>query len=98
MDVERTETADGMGRPILSFKSPKFTQSLVVSKENNGFALYCVHWSDKGKVPKELSGSYSRLTFAEQAIKTFLKNAKKSPVVRRDENTAKREARKKSNK
>ena len=94
MDVIRTESADSNGRPVISFKSDKFTQALITSKENNGFAFYGVRWEKSGEVPKELKGSYSRLIFAEKAILSYIQMAKKSRAKRTNDNTALREQKK----
>lgn len=96
MDVSKTETTDLNGKTIVFLKSPKFTQSLVVYKKNDGFVLYGVRWEKQGPVPAELSGSYTRIPDAIKACEKFIEHSKKSRAKRTNDNTARREKQKSS--
>ncbi len=92
-DIEMKEYLDTRGKVTLEFKTPKSKTTYFVYKTEDGFPFYGVKLS-KGTTPKELSGRYTKLEWAKDAVLSYLNNMKKSTTVVRDENTAVREARK----
>ena len=96
MAVEVTESIDTFGNTVIHVKDPeknKGTYSIV--KSNDGFAFYQIK-VDQGSVPKELSSMYTKTEQAEKDIKFYLSKKSPSNHVKRDTNTAEREARKKA--
>lgn len=79
------ESLDDFGKPRFVIKTDKFKSDFIVKKSNNGFSFFEVAVS-KGKVPKELEGSYSTAYIALDAVKHYVKKSKPSASVRRDKN------------
>ena len=74
----------------------KLVSPIHVKKSAGGFCFFEVHL-ENGKVPAVLSGKYSSLSKAQEAVHKYLNTIKPSRTVRRDENTRVREERKKQN-
>lgn len=77
------ESLDEWGKPILKIKSPKFKQTFTVRKSNNGFSFFEVA-VQKGKVPKEIGGTYTTLYKAQDALLSYIDRSKESLITRRD--------------
>jgi len=98
MAIEINEELDTFGSPIVYIKdAEKSTSTYRVVKGQNGFSFYEVA-IDRGSVPKELQSQYTSHKAAEKAVCRYLERKAKSPTVKRDENTARREERKKREK
>lgn len=94
MAVEINEELDTFGSPIIYIKDPeKKAATYRVYKGQNGFAFYEIG-VDKGQLPKALTSQYTNMKDAERAVIRHLEISPKSATVKRDENTAAREARK----
>ena len=65
-------------------KTDKLATDIHIRKSNDGFIFFEFHF-EKGLVPKELSGKYSSIPKAKQAITQYLKNKKPSKTLRRRE-------------
>lgn len=95
MAVELFEELDDLGHPVVYIKDPeKTTSTYSVVKGKNGFSFYEIN-IDRGVLPKELSSQFTNHKQAENAVKRYLSKKTKSQTVKRNENTAEREARKK---
>ena len=93
MNVEKTYDEDGQVK--YEVKSDKFNTFFTVHKSNDGFVFYEVSIS-KGKVPKSLSGFYTKPEIALKALKEYIRKAKPSKSVQRDIKTAIREEQKRN--
>ena len=93
MTIEIKEYLDSRGKTTLEFNTPKSKVSYFVYKTEDGFPFYGVKLS-KGTAPKELAGRYTKLSWAKDAVISYLTKMPKSTTVKRDENTEAREARK----
>ena len=95
MAIEINEELDVFGSPVVYIKDLEKSKSTYrVVKGQNGFAFYEIA-IDKGSVPKELQSQYTSHKAAENAVCRYLERKPKSATVKRDENTARREERKK---
>lgn len=95
MAIEINEEVDTFGSPIIYIKDEsKSTSTYRVQKGQNGFAFYEIG-IDRGSVPKCLQSQYTNLKDAEKAVVRYLEVRPKSSIVKRNENTARREERKK---
>lgn len=86
-DVKESQGPDG---PEVSITSQKRKVTYRVLKTLDGYGMFYVA-VEKGAVPSELSGRYSRQGYATAAVLQFLKKAPKSQFVKLDENLKARE-------
>ena len=75
-------------------KTEKFNSDIIIQKSNDGFIFFEIKFT-KGSPPAELSGSYSSILKAKQAVEQYVKNRKETPTVRRDNFSKARQERKK---
>lgn len=77
------ESVDEWGKPTLKITDPKIKAFYTVYKPIDGFSFFRVRLS-KGAVPNELSGSYTKLGLAREAVVKYLEKMKESKTARRD--------------
>lgn len=79
-------------KPKVTISDPdKFKHDFVVHKSNDGFVFYQVSVT-KGKVPKQLSGLYSRMENAVKDVVEYINHASPSATVIRDKKADLRDA------
>lgn len=71
----------------------KMLTSLTIRKDRSGFIFFEIV-TDKGPVPAELSGSYSSIPKAKEAVEHYLRNKKETIGARRENFAKEREERK----
>jgi hypothetical protein len=74
--------------------SEKMTTKITIKKSSDGFIFFDVKF-DKGPVPYELSGKYSSMPKAKEAVLSYLNNRKETESARRENFAKEREERKK---
>jgi len=84
MDAKREEFINPEGNPEIVITSDKRKSKFRVVKTNDGFAHFEVK-VDKGSLPQVLDTRYTSLYKAAEAIEEYLRTARVSPIVRRDE-------------
>lgn len=84
MDVK--ETLDTYGKPMYTVVTPKFNTEFYVKKSVDGYATYVI-LNSNSTVAEQLSGKYSTIDTALSALTSYIKNAKESKTVRRDNNS-----------
>lgn len=95
MAIDITEELDTFGSPIVYIKDPeKSASTYSVVKGQNGFSFFEIA-IDRGQVPKSLQSQYTNHKDAERAVCRYLELKPKSATVKRNENSADREKRKK---
>jgi len=82
-EVNISERLSEDNRVILTITSEKFKTKFIVSKRNDGFALFKVA-TEEGVLPKALSGSYTKLGLAKEDVLKYIKNSKPTKSVVRD--------------
>ena len=92
-EVSVIEEYDQDGNPTVTIKSNKLKNEFIIFKEIGGYSFFTVRMS-KGQPPAKLSCSFTGLRQAKKAVLDYVDKAKPSATVRRDTNTAEREARK----
>lgn len=70
-------------KPQLTVTSDKYNGYFTVRKSNDGFSFFEISVS-QGKVPKVLSGRYTGLRQAKQALVKYLESAKETKAKARD--------------
>lgn len=65
------EIVDEFGKPGYKITTDKMKAYAIIYKSNDGFAHYRVKWS-KGATPKELSGAYTGMGKALEAVTSHL--------------------------
>ena len=75
-------------------KSDKLVSDIIIQKSQDGFIFFEVKF-EKGLIPTELSGKYSRIRSAKKAVESYLLNKKESKAARRENFAKEREERKK---
>jgi len=95
-DMEINEYLNERGQSTIDIKSPKMNSTFQVYKTEDGYSFFGVRikGGEGSLVPKELSGRYTKLSWAKDAVVFYLNQAKESASVQRDKKTAIREARK----
>ena len=78
VDVELIRSEDGQQVKVLSSKTEK---ALVVYKPQDGFKFYAVKYENGAQVPVELSGRWTGIESALNAVKSHL--ALKKPTARK---------------
>jgi hypothetical protein len=71
----------------------KMLTALTIQKDRSGFIFFEIV-TDKGPVPAELSGSYSSIPKAKEAVQQYLRNKKETIGARRENFAKEREERK----
>ena len=71
-------------------KSDKMVSEIYVHKEESGYSFFRVKF-EKGSVPSELSGRYSRLHKGKEAVEHYLRDKVKTKTVQRNEYADQRE-------
>lgn len=82
-DIKVEESLDEFGKPTLLICTPKFKADFIVKKSNDGFSFFQIV-TNKGRVPKELSGFYTTLYNAKDSVLSYINKSKESATVRRD--------------
>jgi len=90
MDITVKEYLDDNGKASLDVKSEKTTKTFTVYKPEGGFPFYAVRIKGGGVIPKELSGQYTKLAWAKDALLHYLENMKMTSATERDIKAAKR--------
>lgn len=80
-------------KPRVDIASDKFNHVFTVEPAAGGFVFYRIT-VNKGNLPKELQGNYSRMKDAVEAVKRYERLAKPSKTVDRDRKAAARDKRK----
>lgn len=62
-----------------SYKTNGSKELNVVNKPNSGHMI--LQWSDGGKVPSELSGTYTGISFIDRDVLTYLKKTEIKPKL-----------------
>ncbi len=75
-------------------KTDKLNTDIIIQKSNNGFVFFEIKFT-KGSPPAELSGNYTNILKAKQAVEKYVRNRKETPTVRRDNFSKARQERKK---
>ena len=75
-------------------KTSKLNTDIIIQKSNDGFIFFEIKFT-KGSPPAELSGHYSSILKAKEAVEHYLNNRKETPTVRRDNFSKARQERKK---
>lgn len=70
MIMAEVESVDEFGKPKIEITSDKSKSKFIIYKSNDGFAHFKVKY-DKGVIPKELSGAYTGLGLARDAVFTY---------------------------
>jgi hypothetical protein len=92
--VESERFLDEDGYIGYTIKSDVKKAVFGVRKAQNGYSSYIVT-IDRGHIPTELEGWFTTPEKALEHVTKYLERAKPSPSVKRDINTARREAQKK---
>lgn len=91
MTVEFEEYPD---KQICICRCPeKMVQAMTIRKDRSGFIFFEVVL-EQGPTPAELSGKYSSIPKAKQAVEHYLRNKKESIAARRENFAKEREERK----
>jgi len=72
----------------------KMASKVIIRKCNDGFIFFEVAF-ERGPVPSELSGKYSSIPKAKEAVLHFIDNRKETESARRENFAKEREERKK---
>lgn len=75
------EYLDPNGKAIVEFITPKTKIPLMVHKTEDGFALYGVKWKNGKELPKALTGRYTRLNLAVEAVTDYIAEMKETKSV-----------------
>lgn len=78
-------------RPHTRIKSDKFNHEFIVAPQIGGYVFYDIRVT-KGNLPKELSGRYTRMKAAVDAVIKYEHKATPSRTVERDRKAEKRNA------
>ena len=65
-------------------KSEKNISTLYIEKERGGYRFFVIR-QETGLVPKELSGKYSSILKAQEAVTKYFRNKKPTDAARRKE-------------
>jgi hypothetical protein len=71
----------------------KMVQSLTIKKDPSGYIFFDIV-PDQGPTPSELSGKYSSIPKAKEAVEFYLRNKKETIAARRENFAKEREERK----
>lgn len=74
-------------------KSDKMVSNIIIQKDRSGFIFFEVK-VEVGSVPAELSGKYSSMLKAKEAVALYLHNVKETIAARRENFAKEREERK----
>lgn len=74
-------------------KSDKMVKDIIIQKDRSGFIFFEVKF-EAGQVPQELSGKYSSMLRAKEAVASYLNNMKETLAARRENFAKEREERK----
>ena len=74
-------------------KSDKMVSDIHIVKDRSGFIFFEV-LVEKGQVPEALSGKYSSMLKAKEAVATYLNNKEETKAARRENFAKEREERK----
>lgn len=74
-------------------RSDKMKAALIIKKDSSGFIFYEIS-AEQGRIPEELSGKYSSMEKAKEAVTLFLNNRKETHAARSDFLAQEREKRK----
>lgn len=77
-----------------SIKSPKYLSEFKVSKAPGGFIFFKIEFVGGAPIPNDLSGVYSSVNKAVEAIKTFLLTAKETQSAKNERLDKERKERK----
>lgn len=94
-EIKVEESFDSDGRPFLKVHSSKFASPFTIYKLPGGFVMYGI-MNEKGKLAKEISGSYTTIAQALNSLKMYIRSSKKSATVKRNEHGDNYERRKKA--
>jgi hypothetical protein len=81
-------------KQLCHITSEKMSAKITIKKASDGFIFFDVKF-DRGAVPNELSGKYSSMAKAKEAVLSFLNNRKETESARRENFAKEREERKK---
>lgn len=92
MAVTVTEIVPNINeKPKTVIESDKTNHKWIVQKSNDGFIFYEIK-VDRGNVPKELQGQYSRMKHAVDAVKEYERTMDETKRRRRDKRFEEKEA------
>lgn len=74
-------------------KSEKMVSNIIIQKDRSGFIFFEVKF-ETGVVPQELSGKYSSMLKAKEAVALYINNSKETLAARRENFAKEREERK----
>lgn len=77
-----------------SVKSSKYLSEFKVSKAPGGYIFFKIEFAGGAPIPKELSGVYSSVNKAVEAIQTFLLSAKETQSAKNERLDKERKERK----
>ena len=83
-EIKVVEKRDEDGKQLFVVTSPKFKSDFHVYKLEDGFAFYGIR-STVAKTNRELDGKWTNPRHAVEFLVSYLKKAKPSPSVERDE-------------
>lgn len=90
----RTEVSRGLddrGFERITVKTPKMKSKIYILKARNGFSSYEVQL-EQGRLPNDLSGTYTTPDSALKFVLKFIETRKDSPSVQRDKKYKRRHA------
>ena len=66
-----------------SCKSDKLVTSITIQKSNDGFVFFEIK-TGRGPLPNVLSGKYSTMRTAQEAVRHYLENKRESQAVKNE--------------
>lgn len=90
MDAEFIEDA---AKQVCVVKSSKMVSDIIIQKDRSGYIFFEVKL-EKGQAPGELSGKFSSMLKAKEAVAAYLNNRKETKAARRENFAQEREERK----
>ena len=79
--LEIKEYLDVNGKATVEFITPKTKIPLLVHKTEDGFSLYGIKWKNGKELPKALTGRYTRLNLAVEAVTDYIADMKETKAV-----------------